>query len=76
MPDPRSFISFDFDHDEISRRLLVGQAKNSRTPFSIQDWSSKTSLTQKEWETLIKDKINKCNILIVLVGKPWLQQPA
>ena len=69
MPDPRSFISFDFDHDEISRRLFVGQAKNSRTPFSIQDWSSKASLPQKEWETLIKDKINKCNILIILVGK-------
>ena len=69
MSDPRAFISFDFDHNETEKKLFVGQAKNSRTPFSIQDWSSKSSLTQSEWEKLIKEKINKCNMLIVLVGK-------
>jgi hypothetical protein len=42
--DPRAFISFDFDHDETSRMLFVGQAKNSRTPFDVEDWSSKEVL--------------------------------
>jgi CHASE2 domain-containing sensor protein len=69
MGNPRAFISFDFDHNETEKNLFVGQAKNSRTPFSIEDWSSKSSLPQKEWEQLIADKIKKCNILIVLVGK-------
>jgi hypothetical protein len=69
MADPRAFISFDFDHNETEKNLFVGQAKNSRTPFSIEDWSSKSSLPQKQWEQLIADKIKKCNILIVLVGK-------
>jgi len=69
MSDPRAFISFDFDHNETEKKLFVGQAKNSRTPFNIEDWSSKAKLPQSEWEKLIKDKINKCNILIVLVGK-------
>jgi hypothetical protein len=69
MADPRAFISFDFDHNDTEKLLFVGQSKNSRTPFSIQDWSSKSSLPQSEWEALIKDKINKCNMLIVLVGK-------
>lgn len=69
MADPRAFISFDFDHNSTEKMLFAGQAKNSRTPFSIQDWSSKSSLPQAEWEALIKDKINKCNMLIVLVGK-------
>ena len=69
MADPRAFISFDFDHNSTEKLLFAGQAKNSRTPFSIQDWSSKSSLPQSEWEALIKDKINKCNMLIVLVGK-------
>jgi hypothetical protein len=69
MADPRAFISFDFDHNGTEKLLFAGQAKNSRTPFSIQDWSSKSSLPQSEWEALIKDKINKCNMLIVLVGK-------
>jgi hypothetical protein len=69
MANPRAFISFDFDNNLIEKNLFVGQAKNSRTPFNIEDWSSKESLPQKEWEDLIKSKINKCNMLIVLVGK-------
>ena len=69
MADPRAFISFDFDHDETAKTLFVGQSKNSKTPFSIEDWSSKSSLPQSQWEALIKSKINKCNMLIVLSGK-------
>jgi len=69
MANPRAFISFDFDHNETEKNLFVGQAKNSKTPFSIEDWSSKSSLPQSQWEKLIKDKINKCNMLIVLSGK-------
>ena len=69
MADPRAFISFDVDHDADQKTLFVGQAKNSRTPFSIQDWSAKSSLPQSQWEKIVKEKINKCNMLIVLVGK-------
>ena len=69
MANPRAFISFDFDHNETQKNLFVGQAKNSRTPFSIEDWSSKSSLPQSQWERLIEEKIKKCNMLIVLVGR-------
>ncbi len=69
MADPRAFISFDFDNNKTEKDLFAGQAKNSRTPFNIEDWSSKAHLPQREWEKLINEKINKCNILIVLVGK-------
>ena len=69
MADPRAFISFDFDHDEKEKILFAGQSSNSKTPFSIEDWSSKSSLPQAQWEALIKGKINKCNMLIVLNGK-------
>lgn len=69
MANPRAFISFDFDHNEIEKLLFAGQVKNSRTPFNIEDWSSKSSLPQSQWEKIIKDKTNKCNMLIVLVGK-------
>jgi hypothetical protein len=69
MNDPRTFISFDFDHDEEVKKLFVGQSKNSKTPFTIQDWSAKSSMPQSKWEEIVKEKINKCNILIVLVGK-------
>ena len=69
MADPRAFISFDFDHNVTQKNLFVGQSKNSKTPFSIEDWSSKSSLPQSQWEALIKGKISKCNMLIVLSGK-------
>jgi hypothetical protein len=70
MPDPRAFVSFDFDHDEISKILFVGQAKSdSPTPFTIHDWSSKTALPQSEWEQLIEAKMARTNMCIVLVGR-------
>lgn len=69
MADPRAFLSFDFDHDESQKTLFAGQAKNSKTPFSIQDWSAKSAMAQSEWERIVNEKINKCNMLIVLSGK-------
>ena len=72
MADPRTFISFDFDNNEGEKTLFAGQAKNSKTPFNIQDWSSKSPLPQVQWEKLIKEKICKCNLMIVLVGKSML----
>jgi hypothetical protein len=70
MANPRAFVSFDFDHDEIPKKLFVGQAKeDSPTPFTIEDWSSKSSLPQNEWENLVSNKINRCHLMIVLVGK-------
>ena len=69
MADPRAFISFDFDHDSTEKTLFVGQTKNSNTPFSIEDWSAKSSMPQSQWEAIVKEKVNKCNMLIVLCGK-------
>jgi MTH538 TIR-like domain (DUF1863) len=69
MADPRAFISFDFDHDEAQRVLFAGQSSNSSTPFSIQNWSSKTMLEEDEWEDLLRAKINVCHLMVVLVGE-------
>ncbi|HYT45802.1 MAG TPA: TIR domain-containing protein [Methylomirabilota bacterium] len=69
MTKPRAFISFDFDHNEREKNLFVGQGKLPDTPWEIADWSSKEALAQSRWEEIIKDKINRCNMLIVLVGR-------
>ncbi len=69
MADPRAFISFDCAHNDGDKTLFVRQSKNSKTPFTIQDWSARSTLPQSEWEAIVRDKINACNILIVLVGK-------
>lgn len=59
MSTPRAFISFDFDHNEDEKTLFIGQSKNSKTPFSIQDWSSKSALPEDEWKEIIEEKIIK-----------------
>jgi MTH538 TIR-like domain (DUF1863) len=70
MADPRAFLSFDFDHDAISRVLFSGQAKSdSPTPFTAEDWSSKSELPEEEWKELISRKIGNCYMLVVLVGR-------
>ena len=66
---PRAFISFDFDNNESAKHLFVGQSRNSQTPFDISDWSSKEALPQRTWEDTIRAKINRTNMVIVLVGK-------
>jgi MTH538 TIR-like domain (DUF1863) len=69
MAVPRAFISFDFDHNEDEKNLFVGQGKHPDTPWEISDWSSKSVLPQSQWEKLIEAKINRCNMVIVLIGK-------
>ena len=69
MANPRAFISFDFDHNEGNRKYFVGQIYNSRTPFNVEDWSSKQELSQTQWERILEEKINKCHLMIILVGR-------
>ena len=45
MATKRVFISFDFEHDENLRNLLVGQAKDPDSPFHIADWSVKEAMS-------------------------------
>lgn len=70
MPDPRAFVSFDFDHDEASRNLFAGQARtDSPTPFVVRDWSSRVALPQATWEAVVRRRIAATNMCIVLVGR-------
>ena len=69
MANPRAFISFDFDNNSGEKLYFAGQAKNSRTPFTIYDWSAKYSMPQSQWERIVEEKIKKCNMVIVLVGR-------
>jgi len=69
-PSGVSFVSFDFDNNQTEKFLFAGQAKkDSPTPFTVADWSSKSSLPQATWEAEIKKKIGATNMCIVLVGR-------
>ena len=65
---PRVFISFDFDHDESLRNLLVGQGKHPDSPFSIADWSVKEPFTG-DWKAKVCDRIRRTDQLIVICGE-------
>ncbi len=64
----RAFISFDFDHDEDLRNLLVGQAKSSDTPFEIKDRSLKESLTG-DWREKVRRRMDNVDVVIVICGE-------
>ena len=61
------FISFDYDHDEDLRVMLVGQAKNPDTPFSIADWSVKERMLG-DWKEKVKGRIRRTKIMAVICG--------
>jgi hypothetical protein len=68
MPARRVFISFDFDHDEDLRNLLVGQARHPGTPFEIQDWSVKEPMTGN-WRDKVRQRIRRTDLTIVICGQ-------
>jgi hypothetical protein len=68
MTKERAFISFDYDHDSDLKTLLVGQAKNSDSPFAITDMSIKETIAQ-DWKDNARRRIKSCDVVIVICGK-------
>lgn len=68
MAGQRVFTSFDFDHDEDLRNLLVGQSKNPDSPFEMSDWSLKEPL-KGDWKDKIRERIRRIDQVIVLCGE-------
>ena len=68
MAKQRVFTSFDYDHDEDLRTMLVGQAKNADTPFELADWSVKDPFTG-DWKTKVRERIRKVDQVVVLCGE-------
>jgi len=64
---PRVFISFDFDHDEDLRNLLVGQSRNEDTPFDLIDWSVKEHMTG-DWKEKVRVRLRQVDQVIVICG--------
>ena len=63
----RVFISFDYDHDQDLRTLLVNQAKLPDSPFEIADWSVKEAFTGN-WQEKVKERIRQVGQVAVICG--------
>src|SRR4051812_18274713 len=68
MAKSRVFMSFDFDHDEDLKNLLVGQAKNSDSPFELADWSIKEHMTG-DWKEKARTRIKSVDQVVVICGE-------
>jgi len=63
------FISFDFDEDKALKDLLIGQARNPICPFEVIDNSLKEAAPEDGWEIEAEKRMNRADIVIVLVGE-------
>lgn len=63
----RVFISFDYDNDSDLKTLLVGQARNSDSPFEITDMSIKETISSN-WKDNARRRIKGCDVVIVICG--------
>ncbi|CAA0162409.1 TIR domain-containing protein [Tenacibaculum maritimum] len=66
--DKKIFISFAKE-DERYRDYLVKQAKESNSPFDFIDMSVKRPWKEFEWKEKCRQKIKKCDGMIVLLSK-------
>lgn len=62
----RVFISFDYDHDDDLRQMMLAQAKIEASPFSFEDWSIRREA--ENWKEDARKRIKHCDVVIVLCG--------
>ena len=65
---PRVFISFDYDNDKVLKDFIVGQSKQTDSPFEISDWSMKEEAFEEYWEKEAERRISRSDMVIVMVG--------
>lgn len=67
MAKKKVFISFDYDNDSALKELLVGQAKNTDSPFELADWSIKEHIDEN-WKAKAKTRIKQVDVVVVICG--------
>ncbi len=68
MGKTRVFISFDYDHDDGLKVLLVGQSKNADSPFELADWSIKEAIDEN-WKAKARTRIKAVDVVVVICGE-------
>ncbi|MCK9995008.1 MAG: toll/interleukin-1 receptor domain-containing protein [Candidatus Krumholzibacteria bacterium] len=68
MAKTKVFLSFDFDNDKVLKDFIVGQAKNSDSPFEISDYSLKEAKPEKDWLDHAKRAIGRADVFIIMLG--------
>ena len=75
MSNKRVFCSFDYDNDKNLKELLIGQSKNSDSPFEVSDWSMKEAAPEPSWEEEAEKRIKRSDVVIVVLGSKTHSAP-
>ena len=67
MAKTRILTSFDYDHDDDLRTLLVGRSEIANSPFEMADWSVKEALSG-DWKAKVRTRIRGVDQVIVICG--------
>ena len=71
----RVFVSFDFDNDKALKDFIIGQSRNPDSPFEVADWSMKERTLRLSWEDEARERINRSDVVIVMVGNSTYKAP-
>jgi len=69
MTDVRAFLSFDTVHNDPERLEFFEQIKDCPTVFSVPSSSTTDQSPGSDSTSHLRDRIYKCDVMIVLVGK-------
>lgn len=75
MAKKKVFVSFDFDNDKTLKDFIIGQAKNSDSPFEISDYSLKETAPEREWLDRAQRAISRSEVFIVMLGSKTAKAP-
>jgi hypothetical protein len=67
MAATRVYVSYDYDHDNDLKNLLVGQARNEDSPFFVSDWSIKEETVN--WKDNARKRIRAVDQVVVICGQ-------
>jgi hypothetical protein len=70
----RVFISFDYDQDRGVAALLGGQLRKS-SRFRVANWSMKEAAPQKLWKREARQRINRSDLVLVVIGRQTHRAP-
>ena len=71
----RVFVSFDYDNDKVLKDFVRGQARNTKSPFSIVDWSMKEAARESSWKGKARERIKRSDLVMVVAGRKTKRAP-
>ena len=75
MAKKKVFISVDFDNDRTLKDFIIGQAKNTDSPFELSDFSLKEEAPEREWLDRAQRAISRSDVFIVMLGPKTNKAP-